>query len=126
MIVSIGTDIVQHTLNSKLLNWNSNGNLQNRILSDIELEIYNSNPSDDFVAGRFSAKEAILKCLGTGMQDGISLKDISVLKHKSGKIEVELIGQPKEIADQLGINHWHISITHSQDYSLAFVIGEKV
>ncbi len=126
MIISIGTDIVQHSLNSKLLNWNPEGNLQNRILSDEELTLYNSNPTDKFVAGRFCAKEAILKCLGTGMQDGISLKDISVVKMEAGKVVVLLNGESKQIADRLGINQWHVSITHSQDYSFAIAIAEQI
>ncbi len=126
MIIGIGNDIVQHGLNTKMLEWDAEGNFPKRILSDYELTLYQNQPTDNFIAGRFAAKEAILKCLRTGMRDGISLKDINIVRSDSGQPEVQLSGEVKRIAEDSGINKWHISITHSEAFSLAFAIAERI
>lgn len=124
MIIGIGCDIVEHD-RSKKLKWHSDVNLQKRIFSQKEIDIYSIHESIEFLAGRFAAKEAILKCLGTGMFDGISLTDIQINQLENGKAQVELLGQVKVISDNLGINVWHVSITHSNNCSFASVIAEK-
>lgn len=123
MIIGIGCDIVEYET-SKKLKWDSDISILNRIFSQKEIEIYSSKKELKFLSGRFAAKEAVLKCLGTGMQDGIALIDIQILQSKECKPTIELYGQAKEISDKIGINRWHISITHSTFYSLAFVIAE--
>ena len=123
MIIGIGCDIVEHNT-TKLLKWESDSNLLHRIFSTKELELYNIQKKTEFIAGRFAAKEAVLKCLGTGMRDGISLPDIQILRLENGKPIVKLGGDVKEISDKLGIGSWHISITHTTNYSYAFVIAE--
>lgn len=125
MIIGTGCDIVEHD-EIKNLNWGSDISIQKRIFTDKELEIYSRKRGINFLAGRFAAKEAILKCLGTGMQDGIALTDIQVLQTKSGKPFVELFNGTKGIADELQISTWHLSISHSSNHSIAFVIAEKI
>lgn len=126
MIVGIGSDIVEHSLNEKLIAWDIEGNLAKRILSKYELETYIAQPTQKYLAGRFAAKEAILKCLGSGMHDGISLKDIEILGLANGKPAIKLTGYLKQLAEQMEINKWHISITHSPTSSIAFAIAEKI
>jgi holo-[acyl-carrier protein] synthase len=126
MIVGIGSDIVQHDQNRKLLTWDVQGNFPSRILSEKELVMFHEHSfKDNFIAGRFAAKEAILKCLGTGMEDGISLKDIDITRSQTGQPEVQLSGKVKFICDEFGINKWHITITHSEAFTLAFAIAER-
>jgi holo-[acyl-carrier protein] synthase len=86
--------------------------------------IYNQNTTDRFIAGRFAAKEAALKCLGTGMQNGISLQEVSVVRSENGQPLINLTGAVKIIADNLGIRKWHISISHAPSHSTAFVVAE--
>lgn len=100
--------------------------IQKRIFTIRELELYSKNKEISFLAGRFATKEAVLKCLDTGMQDGIALTDIQVLQMESGKPLVELFNGTKRIADELQINSWHLSISHSGSHSIAFVIAERV
>lgn len=126
MIVGIGSDIVEYSTNTVLLNWDRNGKFPERILSDEEMTIYRETDHHTFIAGRFAAKEAVLKVLGTGMLDGISLKDISIKTLKSGKPDIQLSGIVKQLAQDLGITNWHITITHSTSFSLAFVIAESL
>ena len=124
MIVGVGCDIVNHKV-TELLNWKTDLNLLRKVFSRNELDLYGTDKSLQFLAGRFAAKEALLKCLGTGMQDGISLTEIETLSSERGQPRISVTGEVQKISNELGVELWHISITHSFDYSFAFVIGEK-
>lgn len=125
MVIGIGCDIVDHN-ESVNLKWDSDIAIQKRIFTKKELEIYSQKRDIRFLAGRFAAKEAILKCLGTGMQDGIALTDIEILQSESGKSIVEFFDEIKKISNEIGVNFWHISITHSSNQSIAFVVAERI
>jgi holo-[acyl-carrier protein] synthase len=123
MIVGIGCDIVEHNITISL-GWSSNPRMLQRVFSPKELDLYEIHKTDKFLSGRFAGKEAILKCLGTGMKDGIALTDIQILQTQQGKPFIVLEGEVKRIAEQMGINSWHISISHSISTSMSFVIAE--
>jgi holo-[acyl-carrier protein] synthase len=123
MIVAIGSDIVEHEI-AKNLKWETSAQIQERIFSAKELEHYNFHKKIKFLCGRFAAKEAVLKCLSSGMKDGISLKDIEILQHDNGKPYILLASDLNKLSKDFGIKKWHISITHSKSYSQAFVIAE--
>ncbi len=123
MIKNIGCDIVDHRVTDEL-KWNSDLNVLNRVFSKDELELYKKEKRDHFLSGRFAAKEAILKCLGTGILDGMSLSEIEILQLDSGQPIVHLEGAPKILSEKLGINYWHVSISHSNCCSIACVIAE--
>lgn len=123
MILGIGCDLVSHSV-TEVLEWKSDMTALNRILSDAEMRLFKDDQTTRFLAGRFAAKEALLKSLGTGMQDGISLTDIEVLRLQSGAPTITATGTVKEIADKMGITQWHISISHSDTSSMAIVIAE--
>ncbi|UPQ75262.1 holo-ACP synthase [Chryseobacterium nepalense] len=125
MIIGIGCDIVEHQI-CRNLNWENDIKILKRIFSNAEIDIYNLKKDLRFLAGRFAAKEAILKCLGTGMHDGISLLDIEILQSIHSKPIVRLSGEPKKIADQLKVNNWHISISHSSKFSISYVVVESI
>lgn len=123
MIIGIGSDIVEHDVTEKL-QWSSDLTLLKRIFSSQELELYRAEPSIKFLSARFAVKEAVLKCLGVGMEDGLALTEIQTLNDKNGKPQVELTGEVKRLADEKNIQTWHVSITHTQTLSLAFIIAE--
>jgi len=75
-------------------------------------------------AGRFAAKEAILKVLGTGWRSGIAWTDMEILPDALGKPTVVLTGESAEIAARIGIRYWHISISHTATHAVASAIGE--
>jgi len=77
----------------------------------------------EHLAGRFAAKEAVLKVLGTGWQGGISWTDIEVLNLASGRPVVSLTGRCKEVAEQLGLTEILVSISHIQTHAIASAIG---
>ena len=75
------------------------------------------------LAGRFAAKEAVLKLMGTGWRGKIAWTDIEVKNNEMGRPEVTLAGQVKEIAEKLGIEHISISITHTANFAIASAIA---
>jgi holo-[acyl-carrier protein] synthase len=76
-------------------------------------------------AGRFAAKEAAMKALGTGWRRGVRWVDIEVVREPSGKPTLKLSGATRAIADRLGVKHIAITITHTGNTALAEVIFEN-
>ena len=76
-----------------------------------------------FLAGRFAAKEAILKMLGTGLSGGIRFQDVSVLRQLSGAPRVYLAGQALLEARNMGIGRILLSISHSRELAVAQALG---
>jgi holo-[acyl-carrier protein] synthase len=75
------------------------------------------------LAGRFAAKEAILKLMGTGWRGKIAWTDIEVINNASGQPEVTLGGEVKKIADGLGIKRISVSITHTANFAIASAVA---
>jgi holo-[acyl-carrier protein] synthase len=75
-------------------------------------------------AGRFAAKEAAMKALGTGWRRGIRWVDLEVVREQSGRPSISLAGEAAKIAAQLGVKRISLSITHTQSEALAQVIFE--
>ena len=76
-----------------------------------------------FVAGRWAAKEAILKMIGTGWRDGITWTDMEILPDELGQPLVTLSGETARIAEKLGVKRVILSITHTKDHAAASAIG---
>jgi holo-[acyl-carrier protein] synthase len=79
----------------------------------------------EHMAGRFAAKEAVLKALGTGWRGGIAWTDIEVQTDPAGRPLVVLSGQCQRLAREAGITHWHLSISHIQTHATASAIAER-
>jgi len=77
----------------------------------------------EHLAGRFAAKEAVLKVLGTGWRGGIAWTDIEICPEPSGQPKIKLTGETLRIATELGICRWHISISHIETHATASAIG---
>ena len=75
------------------------------------------------LAGRFAAKEAVLKLMGTGWRGKIAWTDIEVINNPAGQPEVTLSGEVKKIADKLGIEHISVSITHTANFAIASAVA---
>ena len=75
------------------------------------------------LAARFAAKEAVLKALGTGLREG-SLQEIAVANDALGKPLVQLSGHFAALSRQLGVKNIQISLSHSRDFAVAYVIME--
>lgn len=75
------------------------------------------------LAGRFAAKEAILKLMGTGWRGKIAWTDVEVINNSSGQPEVTLSGEVEKIAGKLGIKHISVSITHTANFAIASAVA---
>ena len=126
MIINIGVDTAETSRIERLLNKNPE-RLFEMVLNGAEqvaLKQVDSSKLPSYIAGRWAAKEAVLKTLGTGIGP-ISLPEIGIFNAESGKPFVLLIDRALAHAEQLGINSWHISITHTSTAATAFVTAEK-
>lgn len=76
------------------------------------------------LAGRFAAKEAFLKALGTGLAQGLTWQHIAIARGNSGAPELMLRGRAAEIARSRSVESQHVSISHSGGSAVAIVILE--
>ncbi|MBB5325998.1 holo-[acyl-carrier protein] synthase [Anoxybacillus tepidamans] len=118
MIVGIGIDIVELERVQKLMEQNER--FIHRILTEKEKSIFYSLSNGrkvEFLAGRFAAKEAYAKALGTGIGKSISFQDVEIMNDEYGK--------PVAVSTLDG-HRIHVSISHSRDYAVAQVIIERL
>ncbi|MHC4068649.1 MAG: holo-ACP synthase [Planctomycetota bacterium] len=96
----------------------------NRVFTSAEQAYANSNrDSTQTLAGRFAAKEAILKLMGTGWRGKIAWTDIEVLNNPSGQPQVTVRGEVEKIAARLGVKQISVSITHTANFAIASAVA---
>lgn len=117
MIKGIGTDIVEISRIEKAIAKNY---FKERVFTLEEIKIAQSA---EYYAGRWAGKESLLKALGMGLL-GTNLREIEILKKDSGEPYLVLHGKLAEIAESRGITNIYISISHSKENALAFVVLE--
>ena len=117
MILGVGIDLVEIEKVKKIYN----EKFVNRILSEKEKVIFNSISNEkrklEYLAGRFSAKEAIFKAFKSSEEKNHNFNQISILNNTDGSPYVEFI-KHEEI-------YYHISITHTDNYASSIVILYK-
>ena len=125
MIVGLGIDIIEIDRIAEVYVRHRERFAQ-RILTDAE-RVYVLRHADprQRLAGRWAAKEAALKALGTGLADGIGWKDAEILNDESGKPALHFHGKALVRARELGAVKYHVSITHSETVAMAQVILES-
>ena len=123
-IIGHGVDIVDSERIARMLDQHEQRFLE-RCYTEAELAYCNANAARrvEHLAGRFAAKEAILKVLGTGWSGGIAWTDAEIVREESGKPTVALHGRCAEVAGELGITDWWLSISHIKTHSVASAIG---
>lgn len=125
MILGIGTDVV-HISRIKASCERLGRRFAARILTADELEIWETHSRPEvFLAKRFAVKEAASKALGTGIGQGVSWQHISMTHNALGAPLLLLTGQAELRAQQLGMNHSHLSLSDEVDLVVAFVIIEQ-
>ena len=75
------------------------------------------------LAGRFAAKEAVLKLIGTGWRGKISWTDIEVVNNELGEPKVNITGEVKKIAEKMGVSEISVSITHTGNFAIASAVA---
>ena len=124
-IVGIGTDIVECLRIGRMVE--QHGELfLNRVYTEREVRYCQGRKrAVEHFAGRWAAKEAILKCLGSGWRKGLCWTDIEVRNDPSGKPVVLLCGAAKESAQQLRITDILLSISHCRAYATAHAVAVR-
>lgn len=74
------------------------------------------------LAGRFAAKEAVSKALGTGI-GRVHWRDIEILRGPAGEPVLQLHGMAREVAAQLGLSEWSVSISHGRTHAVAVAVA---
>jgi holo-[acyl-carrier protein] synthase len=96
----------------------------NKVFTTAEQDYAEANKNGaEKLAGRFAAKEAILKLMGTGWRGKIAWTDIEIINNPTGQPEVTLCGEVKKIADRLGIKQISVSITHTANFAIASAVA---
>jgi holo-[acyl-carrier protein] synthase len=124
-IVGIGTDIVECLRVGRMIE--QHGELfLTRVFTAREIRYCHARKrATEHFAGRWAAKEAVLKCLGTGWRKGICWTDIEIRNDPSGSPRVHLGGAAKDIARGLLVGDVHLSISHCRAYATAYALAVR-
>ncbi len=120
LVVGIGTDIIECARIAKMIE--KHGELfLTRVYTQQEIAYCSSRKAaNQHYAGRWAAKEAVFKAIGTGWARGVQWKDVEVINEIGGKPSIVLVGHAKSHCRQNGIDEIMISISHCRNYAVAF------
>ncbi|NIM94284.1 MAG: holo-[acyl-carrier-protein] synthase [Anaerolineales bacterium] len=85
-------------------------------------EIIDAGGRTPALAARFAVKEAVAKALGTGIGD-VSWKEIEVCQESNRKPKLKLYGRANDLAAEMEIESWSISISHTRYHAVAVAFG---
>ena len=127
MIKGLGTDIVEIQRIKKICSTSFGDNFIRRILTDEEIkEMQQKSPEkqNEFLAGRWAAKEAVAKALGCGIGGRCSFLDLHIINNDAGAPELHFTGDAADELRSKGASTCHISIRHEIHYATAVAIIE--
>ena len=128
MIISSGVDLAEvDRIQAALENPTIGERFRQRVYTEKEIAYCEKKQRGKYesYAGRFAAKEAVMKALGRGWGAKVRWLDIEVARQRSGKPEIVLHDKTAKLAAELGIRRWSLSITHTKEHGLAFVVAES-
>jgi len=124
VIYGIGTDLIEVSRVEKQLD--KDQGFKERVYTPVEIEYCDpKRHHPQHYAARFAAKEAFMKALGTGWQEGVSFHEIEVITSPNGKPELKLYGKTAEIAAARNITSMFVSLSHLTSFAMAIVILEQ-
>jgi holo-[acyl-carrier protein] synthase len=124
-IVGIGTDIVECVRIRTMIDRHGELFLR-RVFSEREIRYcQRSKQATEHFSGRWAAKEAVLKCLGTGWSKGLCFTDIEIANDPVGRPRVELRAATRDYAQSLGVGDVLISISHCRSYATALAVAVR-
>lgn len=122
-IIGIGTDIIECLRIAQMIERHGELFIA-RVYTQYEIQYCQSRKAaTQHFAGRWAAKEAILKALGTGWRRGISWRDIEVRNEPGGKPVVGLRGGARDVVEKLGITEMLVSISHCRSHATAYALA---
>jgi len=125
MIFGIGTDIIEISRIEQAINRSQR--FCDKIFTKREQTYCNGRNNGRFqsYAARYAAKEALFKALGTGYRYGFAFREIEVLNDDLGKPEIEVHGKVFQFLKENHIVQIHLSLSHTKDNAVAYVVLEK-
>lgn len=122
-IYGIGTDIIECERIDRMIRRHEDHFIK-RVYTEPEIRYCSGRKSSDqHFAGRWAAKEAVLKAIGTGWISGIAWTDVEVVNESGGKPLIRLHGGAAKIAEEKKIDEIQISITHCKSHAVAFAVA---
>jgi holo-[acyl-carrier protein] synthase len=124
-LVGIGTDIIECVRIRAMIDKHGELFLR-RVFTEREIRYcQRSRQATEHFAGRWAAKEAILKSLGTGWSKGLCFTDIEIANDSTGKPRVELRAATRDHAQSIGVGDVLISISHCRAYATALALAVR-
>jgi len=128
MIVGIGTDLVEIVRMQAIVEHSTGERFLQRVLTPAERELAAARKGRlaEFAAGRFAAKEAIVKAIGCGIGKQVGFQDMEIVPDALGKPECRLSDGARARTGLAPTARIHISITHSETMAAAYAIVEQL
>lgn len=122
MIIGIGIDITEV---ARFRRWLEDESLLSRYFSPQEIEDVRTkgDRQAESLAGRFAAKEAFAKAMGTGFRN-MGLRDLTVWSDRLGKPSIEMDGPAEALFHERGGSSVFLSISHEESHAVAMVVVE--
>ena len=122
-VIGIGTDIVECVRIAKMIERHGELFLERVFTPREVLYCSERKAATQHYAGRWAAKEAVLKALGTGWTRGIQWTDIEVRNDPVGRPSIVLSGEALRFSQEIGITDMHISISHCRSHATAYALA---
>ncbi len=124
-MLTVGVDLIEIARVERILTHYGDRFLE-RVFTPAEILYCRARPAE--LAARFAAKEAVAKALGVGMRmiarDGINWQDAEIIGDARGKPLIRLYGRAAERAEQLDLTEWAVSLSHTREHAIAFVVAQ--
>ena len=121
-LIGIGVDLVEVDRMRRTLA--RTPTLVERLFTDAERAYCERRraPTESFAA-RFAAKEAVMKALGVGL-GAVGWHEVEVVRAESGRPSLALTGRAADLAAELGVVRWHLTMTHTSRVAEAIAVAE--
>lgn len=125
MIVGLGIDLVEIPRIKSIYERHGDRFVKRILTAAEQAYVLRHKDPGARLAGRWAAKEAALKALGTGLAEGIRWRDVEILPDERGKPTLILHARARERAAGIGASIFHVTITHSDGLAMSQVILER-
>ena len=120
-VIGIGVDAVD--VNRFRATLSRTPSMRDRVFTDGELvPLADRNDPVPSLAARFAAREAVMKAMGVGL-GAFDFHDVWVDRLDSGRPVLQVSGRADALARELGIGSWHLSLTHTDELAIAYVVA---
>jgi len=124
MILGIGVDVIEPKRIAESIGRHGERFLERTFTAAEIAYCKGRKRADEHFAARWAAKEAVAKALGTGFDRDVGWQHIEVVKEDSGAAHIELHANARAVADRLGAERIHLSLSHTETIAVAMIVLE--